>query len=240
MSATLSAPGPVSVLMIASPASNVSLAEDTHVEAGTVVADEQCGQLGLTNTQADAIAGDPRLGDLELGAADAIPVPDADLVVGKTVDGEVLAELAIREVVAPEVLLPIRVRLESGRRAQPAARRHGHSDRPARRHRCSAGEPSAHRAPGASTHPCTPFCRATARSRGIPTFTDRSDATPPSRSAHDQNGALGSCQHPEGHTSEQDPGNGAVSVGADDDHVGVARLGVVHDLRGGRPSEESG
>src|SRR4029077_5104765 len=89
-----------------------SLAEHAHVEAGAVMADEQCGQLGLTTAATDAIAGDPRLRDLELGTTDAITVPDADLVVGKTVDGEVLAELSIREVPAPEVLLPIRVRLE--------------------------------------------------------------------------------------------------------------------------------
>jgi hypothetical protein len=54
----------------------------------------------------------PRLGDLELGFTDAVPVADADLGVGKAVDGEVLAELAVVEVVAPQVLLPIAVGLD--------------------------------------------------------------------------------------------------------------------------------
>ena len=83
MSATLSACGPVLVLTIRSPAWTSALGDDPHVEAGTVVADQQRGQLGLTQPQAHPVAGDPRLGDLELGLADPVPVADADLVVGQ-------------------------------------------------------------------------------------------------------------------------------------------------------------
>src|SRR5207244_2298307 len=91
---------------------DVSRADDTHVEAGPVVAHQQCGQLWLAQPQADPVAGDPRLSDFELGIADAIPVADAYLVIWQAGDGEVLAELAIAEVVPAEVLLPVPVGLD--------------------------------------------------------------------------------------------------------------------------------
>jgi hypothetical protein len=60
---------------------NAPFAQDAQVETGTVVRHQQRGQLGLAHPQADAVAGDPGLGDLEFGLADAVPVADADLVV---------------------------------------------------------------------------------------------------------------------------------------------------------------
>src|SRR5262249_4242300 len=83
-----------------------------HVEAGTVVADQQGGQLRLAEAQADPVAGDSRLADLELRLADPVPVTDADLVVGQAIDGEVLSEHAVAEVVPAEVLLPVPVGLD--------------------------------------------------------------------------------------------------------------------------------
>jgi len=76
------------------------------------VGDQQRGHLGHAQAQAHAVAGDPGLGDLELGAADAVPVPDADLVVGQAVDGEVLAEPAVAEVIAAQVAGPVLVGLD--------------------------------------------------------------------------------------------------------------------------------
>src|ERR1700753_3883705 len=58
------------------------------------------------------VAGDPRLGDLELRLADPVAVPDADLVVGQAVHGEVLAELAEGEVVPLQIALPVVVGLD--------------------------------------------------------------------------------------------------------------------------------
>ena len=55
------------------------------------------------------MAGHPGLGHLEQGAADPVAVPDADLVVGEALDGEVLAELAGHEVVAAQLALPVAV-----------------------------------------------------------------------------------------------------------------------------------
>ena len=68
------------------------LPQDPEVEAGPVVGHEQRGHPRLAQAQPDAVAGDARLGDLELGLADAVAVADAHLVVGQPVDGEVLAE----------------------------------------------------------------------------------------------------------------------------------------------------
>jgi hypothetical protein len=91
---------------------DLSLTDDAHVETGTAVADEKGWQLRLTETEAHAIAADPRLGELELGLTDAIAVADADLVVGQAIDGEVLADLTVAQAVATEVLLPMSVGLE--------------------------------------------------------------------------------------------------------------------------------
>jgi hypothetical protein len=68
----------------------MALGYDPHVEAGTVVRDQQRGQFGLAQAQADPVAGDPGLGDFELGLADPVPVPDARRVVGQAVDRKIL------------------------------------------------------------------------------------------------------------------------------------------------------
>ena len=91
---------------------DASLGEDPQVEAGPVVGDQQRGQLRLAHPHAHPVAGHPRLGDLELRLADPVPVTDAHLVVGQPVDGQVLPEHPVHEVVAPEVLLPVPVRIE--------------------------------------------------------------------------------------------------------------------------------
>ena len=118
------------------PGLDVPLGDHPHVEARPVVADQERGQFGLTGPQAHPVAGDARLRDLELGLADAVAVADADLVVGQTVDGEVLPELAVGEVVAAEVLLASGGRSRSGRRTRPVARRRARPCRPGRRRRC--------------------------------------------------------------------------------------------------------
>ncbi len=71
--------------------------------------DQQGGEFGLAEPHSDPVAGDAGLRDLELGLPDAVPVADADLIVRESVDGEVLAEHAVGEVVSPEVLLPVPV-----------------------------------------------------------------------------------------------------------------------------------
>ena len=47
--------------------------------------------------------------DLEGGGADLVAVTDADLVVAQPLDGEVLTELAVLEVLASQMLGPMSV-----------------------------------------------------------------------------------------------------------------------------------
>src|SRR5262249_4333428 len=91
---------------------DLPLGYDPHVEPGPVMADQRGWPSGLAQPQAHPVAGHPRLGDLELGLADAVPVADAHLVVRETVNGEVLPELAVAEVIPAEVSLPVLVRLD--------------------------------------------------------------------------------------------------------------------------------
>jgi hypothetical protein len=88
---------------------HVALLEHPEVEAGTVVRDEQCRNARIVHADPDAVARDPGLGDLEDRGPDLVVVPDADLVVAPSVDGEVLAELAVAEVVASELAFPVAV-----------------------------------------------------------------------------------------------------------------------------------
>src|SRR5262249_51653905 len=83
--------------------------KDPHVETWTVMADQQRWQFGLAQPQAHPVAGHPRLGDLELGLADAVPVADAHLVIRETIDGEGLPERAVTDVMAAEISLPVLV-----------------------------------------------------------------------------------------------------------------------------------
>ena len=72
--------------------------------------DQQRGQLGLAEPHADPVTGHAGLGNLKLRLAYPVPVADTDLVVSQAVDREVFPELAVAEVVAAEMLLPVPVR----------------------------------------------------------------------------------------------------------------------------------
>jgi hypothetical protein len=76
------------------------------------MAHEQGRQLWLCQPQAYPVAGDPRLAHLEERVADLVLVTDTYLVVGQPVDGEVLPELPMLEVIPPEELPPVLVRSE--------------------------------------------------------------------------------------------------------------------------------
>src|SRR5262249_47503322 len=88
---------------------DVALLQDAEVEPGAAVGDQERRDARVVHAKADAVAGDSGLGHLEDGATDPVAVADADLVVGKPLDGEVLAELAVDEVASPEPPLPVPV-----------------------------------------------------------------------------------------------------------------------------------
>src|SRR5262249_29260184 len=75
-------------------------------------AGQERGHPRLVEADADAVAGGPGLRHLEQAGADPEAVADADLGVGQALDGEVLAELTVHEVAAPQLLLPVPVGVE--------------------------------------------------------------------------------------------------------------------------------
>jgi len=90
---------------------HAAFTQDPEVEARPVVGHDQCGHPRFGQAQPEAVAGDARLGDLELGVTDAVAVADAHLVVGQPVDGEVLAEDPPAQVRPLELFVPVLVRL---------------------------------------------------------------------------------------------------------------------------------
>src|SRR5581483_5469060 len=89
-----------------------ALMQHPEIEAWPVMRDEQRGHRGFAEPDADAVARHAWLGDLEDRLADLVAIADAARVVGQPVDREVLAELAVREVAAPEFALPVPVGLD--------------------------------------------------------------------------------------------------------------------------------
>ena len=87
------------------------LGDDAEVEAWPMMGDKKIRHIGLSEAHADPEAGDPWLGHLELRLADGVAVSDADLVIPKPGDREVLAEIARLQVIAPQKPAPIVVGL---------------------------------------------------------------------------------------------------------------------------------
>ena len=90
---------------------HLALLQDAEVETGPAVCDEQCRHPRLVHADAHAVAGDARLGHFEQGATHAVAIADADFLVGQAVDGEILSELSVGEVVSVELALPVAVGL---------------------------------------------------------------------------------------------------------------------------------
>ena len=88
---------------------DLALFEHSEIEAGAAVRDEQGRNARIVHPDPDAVTGDAGLGDLEDGGADPITVADADLVIGQPLDGEVLAELSIDEVVSSKLAFPVAI-----------------------------------------------------------------------------------------------------------------------------------
>src|SRR5947207_11290879 len=85
---------------------------DAAVESRPSAGGQQGRHARLVHPNADAIAGDTRLRDLEQRAADPIAVADAHGVVGQSFDREVLAELSVDEVGPLQLILPIAIRFD--------------------------------------------------------------------------------------------------------------------------------
>src|SRR5580698_7728774 len=85
---------------------------DTAIKARSLMRDQERSHLRIVHPYTDSIACDARLRHFKERAADPVTISDADLVIGKTIDGQVLPELAILEVVTLEVCLPVTIGVE--------------------------------------------------------------------------------------------------------------------------------
>src|SRR5262245_30283192 len=84
--------------------------QDAEVKPWPSAGCQQCRHPGLVHPNADAIAGNARLSDLEQRAADLITVANTHNIVGQSFYCEVLAELSVDEVGPLQLLLPIAIR----------------------------------------------------------------------------------------------------------------------------------
>src|SRR5262245_6371252 len=91
---------------------NLAFPQDAEAKPRPSAGCQQCRHPGLVYPNADAIAGNARLSDLEQRAADLITVADAHGVVGQSFDREVLTELSVDEVGPLQPLLPIAIRFD--------------------------------------------------------------------------------------------------------------------------------
>ncbi len=84
----------------------VAFLQHTAIEAGSPVTDQQGSHGRLVHADAHPITGDAGLRDLEQGATDPVAVPDANLRIGQTLDGEILSELPVFEAGPTQFFLP--------------------------------------------------------------------------------------------------------------------------------------
>src|ERR1700749_850 len=89
---------------------NFALCQHSEIEAGSTMRNQQRGHLRFVHTNADAVAGDAWLRYFEQSAADPVTIADAHLCVRQpALDGEILPELPIGEVLSTQVILPIAI-----------------------------------------------------------------------------------------------------------------------------------
>ena len=92
--------------------SNFAFLQYAKVEAGPVMGYQQGRHARLIHANADAIAGYARLRHFKDHVANAIPIANAHLVIGKSLDREVFSELAEDEVTASENAFPVAIGLD--------------------------------------------------------------------------------------------------------------------------------
>src|SRR5579863_4512230 len=88
---------------------NFSFLQHAKVESWSVMFYEQGWHTRLVHADADAVAGHAWLRYLKFSTTDAVAIADADLVIGKPLDGEVFSELAESKIVAAQKALPVMV-----------------------------------------------------------------------------------------------------------------------------------
>jgi hypothetical protein len=74
--------------------------------------DQKRSHLRVIHPNTNAIAGDARLRHFKQRPAYPVAISDTNLVIGKALDGQVLAKLTVFKVVTLEVHLPVAIRVE--------------------------------------------------------------------------------------------------------------------------------
>jgi hypothetical protein len=90
-------------------ASDITFFQNTKVEAGPVMRDEERRHTRLVHANTDAVTSDAWLGYLEESASNPILIANADLIIGEAIDCEIFAELSECEIASPELLFPVAV-----------------------------------------------------------------------------------------------------------------------------------
>src|SRR6478672_2867410 len=90
---------------------DLALFDDSEVEPRASALEKPLHHVGAIEANRQLDARHSRLGDDELGAADAKTVADADVALDEAVGGEILAEGAPRQRKVAELLAPVRVML---------------------------------------------------------------------------------------------------------------------------------
>jgi hypothetical protein len=88
-----------------------SLLQHAKVKPWPVMRHQQGRHARFVHADAHAVARHAGLRDLKFSSTDAVSIADAHLVIRKSLDGEVFAELAEGEIVAAQKALPVMVRI---------------------------------------------------------------------------------------------------------------------------------
>jgi hypothetical protein len=90
---------------------NFSLLQHAKVKPSSVMRYEQGCHPWFIHANADAVARHPWLRYFKFSTTDAVSIADADLVIRKSLNGEVFSELAESKIVAAQKALPVVVRI---------------------------------------------------------------------------------------------------------------------------------
>lgn len=91
---------------------NLAFLDDSEIETGPAVRNQQRGYLRMLQPDADPVAGIAWLADLDDGTADSKSIADADLGISETLHCEVLAEVTEYEIRSPKIARPVAVGFE--------------------------------------------------------------------------------------------------------------------------------
>ncbi|MGB8864644.1 MAG: hypothetical protein WCC71_11150, partial [Candidatus Sulfotelmatobacter sp.] len=90
---------------------NFSFLQHAKVESRSVMFYEQRWHTRLVHADADAVARHARLCHFKFSTTDAVAIANADLVIRKSLDGEVFSELAESKITAAKKALPVMIRV---------------------------------------------------------------------------------------------------------------------------------